>query len=79
LAIEQDGVTDCVGGAKVTLSQNDRIVGEAVTDGFGDFKIDRVPPHSGRYSIAIAAPGRAPKTLECEIKDESVYLGTILV
>jgi Fe-S-cluster-containing dehydrogenase component len=79
LAIEQDGVTDCVGGAKVTLSQSDRIVAEAVTDGFGDFKIDRVPPHSGRYSIAIAAPGRAPKTLECEIKDESVYLGTILV
>ncbi len=78
LAVDDNGVTDCLGGAKVTLSQNDRIVGEAVTDGFGDFKIDRVPPHSGRYRVAVAAPGRAPKTLECEVKDESVYLGTII-
>ena len=79
LATEQNGVADCVSGATVTLRQNDKVIGEAVSDGFGDFKIDRVPPHSGRYSLAIAAPGLAPKSVECEVKDESVYLGTITV
>lgn len=79
LATEQNGKADCVGGATVTLRQNDKVIGETVTDGFGDFMIDRVPPHSGRYTLAIAAPGRAPKTVECDVKDESVYLGTITV
>jgi hypothetical protein len=55
------------------------MIGDAVSDGFGDFKIDHVPPHSGRYRLAIAAPGRAPKTIECDVKDESVYLGIITV
>lgn len=77
LAAEKNGVVDCIAGAKIILSRNGQVIGEAVSDGFGDFKIDRVPPHSGRYSVAIAAEGRPTKTLECEVKDDSVYLGTI--
>jgi hypothetical protein len=38
-----------------------------------------VPPHSGHYSLIITAPDRASKTVECDVKDESIYLGTIAV
>ena len=79
LATERNGVSDCVAGAKITLSQNEKMIGEAVSDAFGDFKIDRVPPHSGRYKVAITPPVGATKTLDCEVAGDSLYLGTILV
>ena len=79
LAADHNGVTDCVAGATVTLRQNDKVLGEALSDGFGDFKIDRIAPLSGACTLTIAAPGRSVKTVECEVKNESVYLGTIMV
>jgi len=71
-----DGITDCVAGAKVTVEHAGSVVGEAVTDAYGEFKIDGLEPGSGSYRVSIAADGVAQKQLDVEL-GESVYLGRI--
>lgn len=71
-----NGVTDCVAGASVRLSASGTTVGEAVTDAFGEFKIDHLEPDSGEYELTIEIDGRAVKALRVGVTD-SVYLGRI--
>lgn len=71
-----DGVEECAAGVQVTLRQGGREVGRTTTDTFGEFKIDRLEPGSGRYVIeASGARGRA--TREVKIGTESVYAGVL--
>ncbi len=71
-----DGVEECVTEAEVTLRQGGREVGRAVTDSFGEFKIDRLAPGSGRYDLEVTgAAGRA--ALSVELGAESLYAGVI--
>ncbi len=70
------GVKDCLRAASVVVHQGDRKVGEAQTDAFGEFRIDRLEPGSGGYTLEIAAPGYEPHTCGVQL-GESLYLGTI--
>ena len=62
-----NGVTDCVADAKVRLERSGAVVGEAVTDAFGEFKIDGLQArqrtlwgrHRGRRPRGEAARRRA--------------------
>ncbi|MGE5540596.1 MAG: 4Fe-4S dicluster domain-containing protein [Gemmatimonas sp.] len=78
IAKEVDGISDCVAGATVTLLKDGRSVGTAVSDAFGDFKIDRVPMNSGAYRLDIAAPNGKRASVEVVVT-ESVYVGCIMV
>jgi Fe-S-cluster-containing dehydrogenase component len=69
-------VTDCVADAKVKLERAGAVVGETVTDAFGEFKIDGLEPNSGRYRIAIEVDGHVTKRLDVDL-GKSVYLGRI--
>jgi Fe-S-cluster-containing dehydrogenase component len=71
-----DGVTDCVANAKIKLERGESVVGEAVTDAFGEFKIEGLTPDSGRYCVVIEVAGREAKRLDVELK-KSVYVGRI--
>jgi Fe-S-cluster-containing dehydrogenase component len=71
-----NGVTDCVANAKIKLESSGAIVGEAVTDAYGEFKIDGLEPDSGRYGIVIEVAGRVAKRLDVELK-KSLYVGRI--
>jgi Fe-S-cluster-containing dehydrogenase component len=71
-----DGVTDCVADARVQLLRSGAVIGEAVTDAYGEFKIDGLEPDSGRYGVVIAVEGRETKRLDVELRN-SVYLGRI--
>jgi Fe-S-cluster-containing dehydrogenase component len=71
-----DGVTDCVADARIRLQRAGAIVGEAVTDAYGEFKIDGLEPDSGRYDVAIEIDGIVSKRLDVELK-RSLYLGRI--
>jgi Fe-S-cluster-containing dehydrogenase component len=71
-----NGVTDCVANAKIKLERAGSVVGEAVTDAFGEFKIDRLEPDSGRCRVVIEVGGRETKRLDVDLK-KSVYLGRI--
>lgn len=70
-----DGVTDCVAGAKVRIESSGTVVGEAVTDAFGEFKVDGLEPDSGHYDVIIETDGQE-KRLDAEL-GKSVYLGRI--
>ena len=71
-----DGVTDCVADATIRVESGDSIVGEAVSDAFGEFKIDHLEPDSGRYGVVIEVDGREAKRLDVDL-GKSVYLGRI--
>jgi NAD-dependent dihydropyrimidine dehydrogenase PreA subunit len=71
-----NGVTDCVAAARVKLEKSGAVVGEAVTDAYGEFKIDGLKPDSGRYAVVIEVAGRVAKRLDVELK-KSVYVGRI--
>jgi Fe-S-cluster-containing dehydrogenase component len=70
------GITDCVADAKIKLERSGSIVGEAVTDAYGEFKIDGLAPDSGRYRVVIEVGGREAKRLDVDLK-KSVYVGRI--
>ncbi len=71
-----DGVSDCVADAGIRLESEGSVVGETATDAFGEFKIDRLEPGSGRYSVIVEVDGEEAKRLDVEL-GESVYLGRI--
>jgi len=71
-----EGVTDCVADAAIRLERAGSVVGEAVTDAYGEFKIDGLEPDSGRYGVVIEVEGREAKRLDVEL-GKSVYIGRI--
>jgi Fe-S-cluster-containing dehydrogenase component len=71
-----DGTTDCVADARIKLERSGTVIGEAVTDAFGEFKIDGLEPESGPYGIVIEVDGTETKRLDVEL-GKSIYLGRI--
>jgi len=71
-----NGVTDCVANAKIKLEASGSVVGEAVTDAYGEFKIDGLKPDSGPYRVVVEVAGSVSKRLDVELR-KSVYLGRI--
>ncbi|MBM4217599.1 MAG: oxidoreductase [Gammaproteobacteria bacterium] len=70
------GVEECAPGVLVVLRQAGREVGRAITDTFGEFKIDRLPPSSGCYELeAAGTSGRA--TLAFDLGAGSTYVGVL--
>ena len=78
VAVEKGGVTDCVKGATVTLGNGSGKVGEAVSDTFGDFKVDKLREDSGKYTLEIRHETLGRKTMEVEVK-KSVNVGVIVL
>jgi Fe-S-cluster-containing dehydrogenase component len=71
-----DGVDECIEGAVVTLNKDGSEIGRTTTDAFGEFKLDKLEPDSGRYEIGIkAAAGSITKPFE--LGSESLYLGVL--
>ncbi|MEZ5497935.1 MAG: 4Fe-4S dicluster domain-containing protein [Steroidobacteraceae bacterium] len=71
-----NGVEECAAGADVVLSREGREVARTSTDTFGEWKIDRLEPHSGGYEVNVSAPsGRG--SLQFDLLDSSRYLGVL--
>lgn len=68
---------DCVERACIDLLKEGRAVGTVKSDAFGDFKFDGFPPHSGNYQFRIHCDGYAERTVDLELKGESLYLGAL--
>lgn len=70
-----EGKADCVAGAKVTLAGPGGLR-ECVTDDFGDFRFDRLPPDSGPYGITVEhLRGQSAATVER--LDRSRFIGKL--
>jgi Fe-S-cluster-containing dehydrogenase component len=73
---QKDGVEDCVAGATAIVKKDGAAVGEAVTDAFGEFKVDRLDKGSGTYEVEISHPDHGSARATADLGD-SVYLGVI--
>ncbi len=69
-----EGREECLPGATATLGKSGKTVGRAVSDIFGEFKIDKLDPDSGSYELTLEAVGgkRATRTVQL---GRSQYLG----
>lgn len=72
-----DGVEECAEGAQVVLKKDGQDVGQATTDAFGEFKLDKLAPNSGAYEITITHASNGPLSQNVEVGNESVYLGAL--
>jgi Fe-S-cluster-containing dehydrogenase component len=75
IAAAASGVIDCVEGANVRLLKDGRVVAEAISDNYGDFKFDRLDENSGKYVVEISSNGRT-RTVETQL-GASINLGEI--
>ncbi len=72
-------VDECAEGAQVTLrNSSGEVVSTALTNNYGDFKIDDLEPASGRYSLEVEVPGYEKHRVGVDLQD-SVNLGTIFL
>ncbi len=76
VAVMIDGVEECAADVEVVLKKDGSEVGRAMTDTFGEFKIDKLEPNSGAYELEAAGPG-GRLAMTCEVAEQSVYLGTL--
>lgn len=76
VAAEIDGVDECIEGAKVTLKRGETVVAETTTDAYGEFKIDRLDPASGGYTVTVSKDGLPEKTSSFDLS-ESVTLDLV--
>jgi Fe-S-cluster-containing dehydrogenase component len=75
VSTEQNGIVDCVEGARVRLLKAGSTIAEATTDNFGDFKFDKLDEDSGAYTIEVEKGG-ARKSVEARL-GVSINLGEI--
>lgn len=73
-----NGQTDCVPDADVTLLKEEKSLGKVKTDFFGDFKFDALPSGSGAYHLQITANGFAEKKMTVDLS-HSMNLGPIVL
>lgn len=74
-----NGIDECAEGAAVILKKDGIEVGRAVTDTFGEFKIDKLEPESGAYELQINSASMGAFSLNFDLGDESLYLGTMML
>lgn len=78
LAIERDGIVDCVKGVRLTLHKGADQLGETASDVYGDFKFDGLEADSGDYRVSIEVAGGGVRDVEVSMT-QSVYLGEIRI
>lgn len=78
VAVLIDGVDECAEGAEVVLKQGDTEIARTTTDTFGEFKIDKLPPNSGRYEVTISGSGGS-LAKAFDLGDDSAYLGVLIL
>jgi Fe-S-cluster-containing dehydrogenase component len=76
VAIAKNGVVDCAAGATVALWLGDQLLAETITDGFGDFKFDRLAP-SKSYALHVRLGNLGPKIISLDSLQGSVSLPVV--
>jgi len=76
VAAELNGSLECVEGANIRLLKDDRGIGEATSDNFGDFRFDGLDEGSGRYAVQVSTNGGSTQTIEVEL-GASINIGEI--
>ena len=72
-----EGIEECAEDAEVILKQNDSEVARVTTDIFGEFKIDKLEKKSGQYELEVSSDSSGSISVEFDLDNESLYLGTM--
>ena len=72
-----NGVDECAEGVDAVLIRNGSEVARTKTDVFGEFKIDRLEPRSGRYELKLNHGTAHSVSRQVDIGEESLYLGVL--
>ena len=75
----RDGVEECLGGATVELLRDGAVRAQALTDAFGEFKLDGLAPRSGAWMLRVRCAGYRERELGVELADDSVVLEPIVL
>jgi Fe-S-cluster-containing dehydrogenase component len=67
---------ECAEGARAVLTLDGKPAGEAITDNYGDFKIDRLEP--GVYGLTLSASGYEDRAVTVDAA-ASVSLGVVVL
>ena len=73
---DRSGVEECVAEADVALFQAGQEISRTRSDSFGEFKLDRLPPHSGDYELRITSTSGRYET-QVTLAADSPYLGVL--
>ena len=68
---------ECVEGATVELSRDEQTVARAVTDAFGDFRLDGLTALGGRHELLIRHPAQGVGRFTVELAASSLVLGDL--
>lgn len=77
VAVKNNEVVDCAQGIVVKIYKDGHMIAETATDEFGDFKVDKLLPGSGAYTVEVVAQDSSKKSIIVDLV-ESVNLGEIL-
>jgi Fe-S-cluster-containing dehydrogenase component len=78
LATRRNSVEECLSGERVQLIRAGRVLKQVVSDEFGDFKFDGLPPDSGAYQIDIGDQSHGGASVEVTV-NKSISIDTIWV
>lgn len=67
----------CLSGVQVELSWSGQTIARGLTDDFGDFKLQPLPPEDRTYTLRLTAPGHAPTTREVTLAEPGLSLGRL--
>ncbi len=75
----ENGIEKAVEGVNAVLKMNGELISSAVTDFFGEFKIDRLPKNSGTFELIIANNGVKQQSITVEVGEECPNVGVIYI
>ena len=77
VVVHVKGVEECAANADVVLKRNGAEAGRTTTDVFGEFKIDKLEPRSGRYELQVGLEPAHSLSLTLDLVDDSLNLGVM--
>ncbi|MCL4854559.1 MAG: hypothetical protein KJZ78_24630 [Bryobacteraceae bacterium] len=76
---EKAGVVDCLKGARIELVKDGQVKCAALSDAFGEFKIDALHANSGSYELRISHDQYSAKSVTTALVEDSIVLEPIVL
>lgn len=78
LVTQKDGIEDCIEGVTVTALKEGREIGKAITDGFGEFKIEKLDKGLGSVALHMEYNLKKIDAIDVDLQG-SIYLGCLTI
>ncbi|MEC8428552.1 MAG: 4Fe-4S dicluster domain-containing protein [Pseudomonadota bacterium] len=74
----KDGISDCLESAKVSVVKQGKTIGHALTDNYGDFKIDHIPENVGEVILCVEHASYGKQEISLNVH-KSIYIGSVVL